>query len=54
MINVQSKIQLFADDILLYRTIKTPNDQNILQDNLNNLTKWGNDWMIEMGLITQD
>lgn len=34
-INIQSEIRLFADDILLYRTIKTLNDHKILQEDLN-------------------
>ena len=42
-INVQSEIQLFADDILLHRAIKTPSDHEILQNDLNTLTKWASD-----------
>ena len=32
VLNVKSEIRLFADDILLYRTIKNPNDHEILQE----------------------
>jgi len=31
VLNVKSEIRLFADDILLYRTIKNPKDHEILQ-----------------------
>ena len=34
-----TKIRLFADDSLLYRTIKTPNDSAILQKDLETLEK---------------
>ena len=33
-------IRLFADDSLLYRTIKKPEDCKILQQDLNTLQKW--------------
>ena len=38
VLNVKSEIRLFADDIL-YRTIKNPNDHELLQEDLNTLTK---------------
>ena len=49
-INIHSEIRLFADDILLYRTIKTLNDHHILQEDLNTLTKWADDWMMEFNI----
>jgi len=52
VINVQSEIRLFADDILLYRAIKTPSDHEILQNDLNTLTKWASDWMMELNVIS--
>ena len=36
-----TKIRLFADDSLLYRSIKTPNDSAILQKDLDTLQLWG-------------
>ena len=42
-----TKIKLFADDSLLYRTIKTPLDAKILQDDLNTLQKWEINWKME-------
>ena len=41
---VNSKVRLFADDCLLYREIKTINDQNDLQKDLNSLQAWASDW----------
>ena len=46
---VKSEIWLFAD-ILLYRAIKTSSDHEILQNDLNTLTKWASDWMMEFNI----
>ena len=51
--NIQSEIRLFADDILIYKTIKTPQDHKILQDDLNSLTRWATDWMMEFNISTR-
>ena len=45
-LNIASKIKLYADDILLYRKIKTRDDQNLLQDDINRLVKWSKDWQL--------
>jgi len=50
VLNVISEIRLFADDILLYRTIKNPKDHEILQQDLNMLTKWANAWLMEFNI----
>ena len=42
--SVNSKIRLFADDCVLYRKIISIDDQHILQEYLNALTKWAADW----------
>ena len=42
--NVTSRVRLFADDCLLYRTIHNEEDQNALQSDLYNLEKWGEKW----------
>ena len=42
-----TKIRLFADDSLLYRTIKSPNDSAILQKDLNTLQNWEKKWKME-------
>ena len=49
-INIHSEIRLFADDILLYRPIKTSNDHRILQNDLNPLTKWADRWLMEFNI----
>ena len=41
---VTSSTKLFADDLILYRKITSPNDQEILQSDLDNLTRWEDDW----------
>ena len=41
---VKSSVRLFADDCLLYRTIKSANDHQLLQEDLKSLEAWANDW----------
>ena len=48
--NIKSEIRLFADDILLYKTIATPNDHRVLQNDLNLLTQWANSWLMEFNI----
>jgi hypothetical protein len=43
---VSSTTWLFADDCLLYRRIRTTEDQAILQKDLDNLQKWENNWLM--------
>ena len=42
-----TKLKLFADDSLLYRTIKSPADSAILQKDLDKLQLWENKWKME-------
>ena len=42
-----TKIRLFADDSLLYRTIKNPSDTAILQKDLDTLQLWEKKWKME-------
>jgi hypothetical protein len=44
--NVNATGRLFADDCLLYRTIKTTNDEVSLQNNLDTLQQWEKDWLM--------
>jgi hypothetical protein len=39
--SVKSSVRLFADDCLLHREINNENDHTTLQNDLNNLEKWG-------------
>ena len=41
---VTSHIRLFADDCLLYRAINTPANHQRLQQDLDNLQKWAQEW----------
>ena len=43
---VKAKARLFADDCLLYRNIKTNEDAESLQDDLNKLQDWETDWQM--------
>jgi hypothetical protein len=44
---VSSTPRLFADDCLLYRTIHSKSDSEILQQDLDNLQEWENNWLME-------
>ena len=48
--NIKSEIRLFADDILLFKTIATPNDHRILQNDLDSLTQWASNWLMEFNI----
>ena len=41
---ISSKVKLFADDCLVHRKIKSRQDQNDLQKELNLLASWGTTW----------
>jgi hypothetical protein len=41
-----SETKLFADDILLYRTIHNQTDSNLLQRDLTTLENWENKWQM--------
>ena len=42
--SVKSQVRLFADDCLLYRTIKSPHDHTTLQKDLESLEEWASLW----------
>ena len=42
--NINCKIKLYADDVLLYSTIRSPNDCHQLQNDLITLEEWANKW----------
>ena len=46
-LTVESSLPLFADDSLLYKTIKKLADIHILQNDLDKLVLWENDWSME-------
>jgi hypothetical protein len=45
-ISPQTRIKLFADDCLLYRTIDIKQDHKQLQQDLNTLVDWSHTWMM--------
>lgn len=48
--DIQSNIRLFADDCLMYHSIKNPHHSTILQNDLNTLTKWADTWQMEFNI----
>ena len=47
---VNCSIKVFADDTKLFRTVKTIDDCNILQNDLNTLSQWTNDWLLSFNV----
>ena len=45
-----TKVRLFADDCIVYRTIKTTQDSEILQRELDELQKWETNWSMSFHL----
>lgn len=48
--NVSSKICLFADDCVLYRKVTDAADISLIQEDLNNITKWCQLWRMELNV----
>ena len=44
---VNSEIFSFADDTKIFRNIKCPDDQKILQDDINTMLQWADKWQLE-------
>ena len=45
--SLKSRARLFADDTIVYLTINSPSDPDILQNDLHKLEKWEKDWSTE-------
>ena len=45
---VQSSIKMFADDVTLYTTVKTPEDCKQLQNDLNSVAGWCDCWQMKL------
>ena len=45
-ISSQTTIKLFADDVLLYRTINDPSDEIQLQHDLDTMIEWSKTWLM--------
>ena len=48
--SLKSPVRLFADDCLLYREIKSKEDQTILQNDLDVLVQWSKKWGMEFNI----
>lgn len=46
--HLSCNIRLFADDCVIYRSITSTSDQNALQDDLNRVEKWCDDWLMTL------
>jgi hypothetical protein len=46
--SVKEKVRLFADDSIVYLTIKPIQDAQTLQKYLNSLENWESDWCMEL------
>ena len=44
---ITSKLRLFADDCLIYRSSSCINDSDIIQQDLNRLHQWSVDWQMQ-------
>ena len=44
--NITSDIYLFADDTKFFRQVENNKDANIIQEDLNTLHQWSNDWLL--------
>ena len=47
---IKSQIKLFADDSVLYRNIRSQNDQVILQNDLDTISSWAEKWLMELNI----
>ena len=48
--NITSKLRLFADDTILYRSIRNSTDTRILQEDLERLQAWEQQWQMEFNV----
>ena len=48
--NIQSKVRLFADDTIVYRTIRNQQDAEILQEDLKRLEEWEHQWQMDFNV----
>ena len=47
---IKSQIKLFADDSVLYRNIRSQNDQVVLQNDLDTISSWAEKWLMELNI----
>ena len=42
------KIKMYADDVTIYAIADNPNDNKLIQNNLNNLIRWADSWQLKI------
>ena len=47
---IKSQIKLFADDSVLYRNVRSQNDQVIHQNDLDTFSSWAEKWLMELNI----
>ena len=45
-----STIRLFADDCIIYRPIKSIEDTQLLQEDINTIAKWASSWLMKFNI----
>eukprot|EP00057_Strongylocentrotus_purpuratus_P026134 XP_011680608.1 PREDICTED: uncharacterized protein LOC105446017 [Strongylocentrotus purpuratus] len=48
--NIQSTMRLFTDDSTLYREIRRTEDLQVLEDDLQQLSRWSSNWMMDFNV----
>jgi Reverse transcriptase (RNA-dependent DNA polymerase)/Endonuclease-reverse transcriptase len=48
--NLQSNIGMYADDCVIYRVIQSPHDEEILQEDLNRIVDWAQNWHLPLNI----
>ena len=51
--HIQSTVQLFTDDCLIYHLIFMPADHQILQEDLQKLSAWADKWEMKFNIMQQ-
>lgn len=46
--NLSSRLRLFADDAVVYRLVKSSEDQNKLQNDLEKISEWCENWQLTL------
>ena len=47
---MKSRVKLFADDTKLWRSIKSNQDAQLLQDDVSTLIEWSGDWLLKLSI----
>ena len=45
-VDIQSTLEMFTDNLKLYRIIQNPRDTDTLQQNLNYISNWSKLWLL--------